>query len=153
VPPTAPIALSIDRGLHTVLVRLLACAAPEEGCALLLGRRLPAADPAAEGPLWRLEWIWPCQNVWPDPGARDHRFAVDPREQLAAQRWSRPRGLVVLGAAHSHPDGPARPSATDRSLTLAPALMVIVGAAGDPCAWWLEEGEAQPRPLPWRMEA
>jgi proteasome lid subunit RPN8/RPN11 len=150
VPSTAPIALSIDRGLHTVLVRLLACAAPEEGCALLLGRRLPDAA-EDEGPLWRLERIWPCLNVWPQPETRDRRFAIDPREQLVAQRWSRPRGLAVLGAAHSHPAGAARPSATDRSLTLAPALMVILGADGAPLGWWLPEDGAQPRPLPWRM--
>ncbi|WP_225867316.1 M67 family metallopeptidase [Cyanobium sp. NIES-981] len=142
--------MGVDPDLLTVLVRLLTCAAPDEGCALLLGRRFPAAAMDG-GSLWHLERVWPCLNVWPRPGERGHRFAIDPREQLVAQRWSRPRGLAVLGAAHSHPAGPARPSPTDRALTLAPALMVIVGRDGDPCAWWLEEGEAPPRPLPWRM--
>ncbi len=36
-------------------------------------------------------------------GDRDSRFALDPREQIAAQRWARLRGLEVLGVCHSHP--------------------------------------------------
>ncbi len=135
-----------------MLVRLLTAAAPEEGCALLLGRRVAAIPAAAAGPLWHVERIWPCLNRWPRQQERQRRFALDPREQLVAQRWARARGLEVLGAAHSHPQGPARPSATDRELTLVPALMVIVAPGEGARAWWLEEGAPQPRPLPWRME-
>lgn len=150
----APAQLSSGLGLLTVLRRILASAAPHEGCALLLGERFDES--------WRLRWIWPCCNVWPVPGERWRRFAIDPREQLLAQKWGRLRGLEVLGAAHSHPRSPAVPSSTDRALTLTPALMLILGR--DPAqhglqikegvvAWWLPEPPAQPQRLPWRMES
>ena len=150
----APEQLRSGLGLLTVLRRILASAAPQEGCALVLGERLDDG--------WRLRWIWPCCNVWPVPGERCRRFAIDPREQLLAQKWGRARGLEVLGAAHSHPRSPAVPSSTDHSLTLTPALMLILGRDPAPdqhqaqeelVAWWLPEPPAQPQRLPWRMES
>ena len=108
---------------------------------------------------WRLRWIWPCCNVWSVPGERCHRFEIDPREQLLAQKWGRARGLEVLGAAHSHPRSPAVPSSADCNLTLQPALMLILGRALEQdqdqelVAWWLPEPPAQPQRLPWRMES
>jgi proteasome lid subunit RPN8/RPN11 len=139
-----PTALAADAGLLIILGRLLAVAAPEEGCVLLLG------DGAS--PVWRLQWLWPCCNVWPEPGERRERFAIDPREQLVAQRWARDRGWQVLGVAHSHPSSPAVPSRTDCRLCLPPALMVIQGAETELLAWWLADADRQPRQLPWRME-
>jgi proteasome lid subunit RPN8/RPN11 len=161
VTSEAPAQLRSGLGLLTVLRQILVSAAPEEGCALLLGERLDDG--------WRLRWIWPCCNVWPVPGERCRRFAIDPREQLLAQKWGRVRGLEVLGAAHSHPRSPAVPSSTDRNLTLQPALMLILGRAPEQnqdqlqdqdqdqdqelVAWWLPESPAQPQRLPWRMES
>jgi proteasome lid subunit RPN8/RPN11 len=144
----APDNLTADRQCLIVLDRVLRAAEPEEGCALLLGECLEAG--------WLLLRIWPCRNVWPEAAERSRRFAIDPREQLLAQKWARARGLEVLGAGHSHPNCPAVPSATDQVLTaLRPTLMVIRGAAGECRAWWLDErraGEAGPclRELPFR---
>ncbi len=138
-----PSGLAADAGLLIVLGRLLAVAAPEEGCALLLG------DGARS--VWRLRRLWPCCNVWPEPGERHERFAIDPREQLVAQRWARERGWQVLGVAHSHPSSAPVPSRTDCSLCLPPALMVIQGVEAELLAWWLADADRQPRLLPWRM--
>ena len=88
---------------------------------------------------WRLRWIWPCCNVWPVPGERCRRFAIDPREQLLAQKWGRVRGLEVLGAAHSHPSSPAVPSAIDLDWAVTPCLMLIVGPRRDCRAWWVAD--------------
>ena len=153
--------LVVGRRQLTVLGRVMGAARPAEGCALLLG---------TTGISWQLELVWPCLNAWPQAAKRTHRFALDPREQLLAQRWARQRGLQVLGCAHSHPSSAPMPSALDRELTLAPALLLIAGSlglAGDlqtgPPAggwhwacWWLPEapfagcsGEAMP--VPWRM--
>lgn len=173
VLPFTPAGLQIHRQALTVLHRVLAAALPHEGCALLLGRRLGAPEGAGggEGRLWRLERIWPALNTWEPAAERRHRFQLDPREQLLAQRWARERGLEVLGAAHSHPGGVAEPSATDRGLTAGPTLMLILAfpsgddalpggglADGALCCWWLAEGPADegqdpppPRPLMWRM--
>ena len=124
-------------------------AAPEEACALLLGRRV--------GSLWRLERLWPCRNAWAEPSERSQRFAIDPREQLLAQKWARGLGLELLGSAHSHPASAPLPSTTDLALTASPALMLIWGplqpaAAAGPRCWWLDDPPAAPRALEWTMD-
>lgn len=156
-----PERLWLDEHWSAVLEAVLLVAAPEEGCALALGR--------TEGSLLRLEAVWPCLNVW-QPGwpelenamlepavplapvsSRLNRFAIDPREQLLAQKWARERDLQVIGSAHSHPNGSAIPSAIDRDWVLAPTLMLI--RAGEPGgegrfgAWWWPEPPAGPVPL------
>ncbi len=164
--PFAPTAVASDRRLRVQLQRLLADPAPEEACALLLGQRRDG------GGLWRLRRLWPCRNVWPQPAERPRRFAIDPREQLLAQRWSRERGLEVLGHAHSHPRSAPIPSASDRRLCVLPALMLIQGPDGEQRIWWLADtggaaeptGETEegagflpmplpvPLPVPWTMD-
>ncbi|MGB5134779.1 MAG: M67 family metallopeptidase [Prochlorococcaceae cyanobacterium] len=146
MPSSAPTALGADQRLRIQLASLLRSPSPEEGCVLLLGDR---HDP---GGLWCLRRFWPCLNVWPALPERNRRFAIDPREQLLAQRWSRARGLEVLGHAHSHPAGTPVPSVTDRRLCVRPALMLIQGQDSEQRLWWLAEEVDQPQPLPWRME-
>ena len=144
----APEQIRADLHLLTVLRPILASAEPEEGCALLLGERLDYD--------WQLRLIWPCCNVWPQPQQRCRRFAIDPREQLQAQKWGRAQGLELLGSAHSHPTSGPVPSDTDRSLCGISTLMVILGAqnlGGELVAWWLPEAPAPPLRLPWRMGA
>jgi proteasome lid subunit RPN8/RPN11 len=142
----APAHLRADWQLLTVLRQILIAAQPEEGCALLLGVR--------QGHGWQLGRIWPCRNVWSVQSARNHRFAIDPREQLLAQKWGREQGLEVLGSAHSHPASGPVPSATDCRLCVGPALMVILGAGGQAAellGWWIPEPPALPQLLPWRI--
>lgn len=116
-----------------VVERTLAAPAPDEGCALLLGRHLTST--------LDLLAVWPCRNQWEAPDERSRRFSIDPREQLLAQRWCRSRGLSVLGAAHSHPSSDAVPSATDLELSVGPTLMLIrSGLQQGPAAlraWWV----------------
>jgi proteasome lid subunit RPN8/RPN11 len=168
VLPIPPAALQIDRRALTVLRRVLAVASPEEGCALLLGRRLPSRS-GADGPsgrLWRVERIWPALNIWEPAEERRLRFRLDPREQMLAQRWARRKRLEVLGAAHSHPTGAPQPSATDLALTAGPTLMLILappaGAGplreGSLSCWWLGDPSDDPaapppppHPLMWKM--
>jgi proteasome lid subunit RPN8/RPN11 len=157
--------IHIDCGALTLLERVLEAAAPQEGCALLLGQRQAAQGDAP--PLWRVRRVWPTLNVWEPAAERHQRFCIDPREQLLAQKWARAQGLAVLGSAHSHPRGEPIPSSTDRSLAPLPTLMLIrgtgsgtgstkageragAGLAAELRCWWLEE-PAPPRLLPWRM--
>ena len=155
--PVSPALLSLNLDWLTILVGVLAGAAPEEGCALLLGQRIPGTS---GGDLLQVSEVWPCQNSWEPKGERGQRFLLDPREQLLAQRWARQRGVHVLGSAHSHPASPAQPSATDLALAVAPTLMVIrsglvgAGAGGQPGgplaglgAWWLPGDGAAPLAL------
>jgi proteasome lid subunit RPN8/RPN11 len=149
----APVQLTVDRHALTVLSRVFDAAQPAEGCALLLG---------TTGPSWHLRQAWPCLNVWPRADQRPRRFSLDPRELLLAQRWARQRGLMVLGAGHSHPGSAPVPSAIDRALTVAPALLLIAGRELESrqwCwqCWWLPESgpddaPATPQRLPWTMD-
>ena len=159
--PSTPEQIVIGRQALTHLITVLEVVAPQEGCALLLGRgavvQPPPARPGAE--ILSLDHIWPCLNCWHPLEERTFRFAIDPREQLQAQKWARRRKLRVLGAAHSHPGGQPVPSPTDLALTQGPTLMLIRGERELGC-WWVPErdppsdecGEVTPHPLGWRME-
>ena len=155
--PVSPALLRLNLDWLTILAGVLAAAAPEEGCALLLGQQLPGAP---GGDVLQVSEVWPCQNRWEPKRERCQRFLLDPREQLLAQRWARQRGVQVLGSAHSHPASPAEPSATDLALAVGPTLMVIrsglpgAGAAAEPAgplaglgAWWLPGDGAAPLAL------
>lgn len=46
----------------------------------------------------------------------NEHFSLDPKEQLAAVKDMRSKGLVPLGNWHSHPESPSRPSEEDKRL-------------------------------------
>jgi [CysO sulfur-carrier protein]-S-L-cysteine hydrolase len=142
VPASTPDRLRLSGHCLIVLERTLLAAAPEEGCALLLGTQ--------QHRTLMLQWIWPCLNQWQPAAERTRRFQLDPREQLLAQRWSRKRGLTVLGAAHSHPCSAAVPSATDLELCLGPMLMLIRTGRAEGMealgAWWIPDSTANRAP-------
>lgn len=87
--------------------------APEEACGLLLGRDS------------RIEAAVAARNLASD---RLRQFEIDPAVLFAAHRAARSGGPAILGCYHSHPRGPAIPSATDaaRALDLG-WLWLIVG--------------------------
>ena len=117
-----------------VLRQDLLAPAPAEGCALLLGQRHAASNFASEA--WRVALIWPCRNMVGQQA--NDRFELDPREQIAAQRWARSRSLQVLGSAHSHPTVSVVPSRRDRLWAVNSGLMLIIGKNDDFAAGWLE---------------
>ncbi len=89
---------------------------PHEACGILLGEgaRVTAVRAAA--------------NVHPSPATH---FTIDPQALIDAHRAARGGGaLKVIGYYHSHPHGPAQPSAADRA-----------GAAGDGRVWAIIAGE------------
>jgi predicted GIY-YIG superfamily endonuclease/proteasome lid subunit RPN8/RPN11 len=93
-----------------------ATAHPHEACGILLGEgtRITAVRPAA--------------NVHPAPATH---FEIDPQALIDAHRAARAQGgLEVIGYYHSHPHGPAEPSATDRA-----------SASGDGRVWAIIAGE------------
>lgn len=89
-----------------------ATATPErEVCGLLGGR----------GELATTRYSLP--NVDPDPATG---FFIDPRAQLHAMRRMREAGETLLGIYHSHPRGPAEPSARDRALAGYPGVAYLI---------------------------
>ena len=59
-------------------------------------------------------------------------FAFDPKEQFAAVRDARAKGLEIYAVYHSHPASPARPSAEDIKLAYDPHILyLILSLAGE----------------------
>src|SRR6187551_2977568 len=82
---------------------------PNEICGMLIGRDV------RDGNVTRrlVERLVPGRNVF-EADEQYHRFSIDPRQQMKAEREAEAEGKVVLGFYHSHPDHPARPSEYDR---------------------------------------
>lgn len=102
---------------------------PDEACGLL------AADAAG-----RLRMAYCLSNSAPSPTA----FTLDPGEHFRALRHAEAQGWHLAGVFHSHPGGPAFPSATDVAQALEPEwLYVVVGlqpsAAPEVRGFWIRE--------------
>jgi proteasome lid subunit RPN8/RPN11 len=99
---------------------------PHEGCGALLG-----PDPG------RVEETRPLPNR--DEDSPRTRFSVSPRDYMAVESAADERGVRLLGFWHSHPDHPARPSATDRRYAWEGLLTVVIavesGTPRDITAW------------------
>ena len=77
---------------------------PDECCGVLLGQ-------IQQNGIKSVASAVPCQNQRSD--SPQNRYFIDPRELLHIQRDARQRELDIVGFYHSHPDHPARWSATD----------------------------------------
>jgi proteasome lid subunit RPN8/RPN11 len=100
-----------------------AAAHPLEACGILFGEdgKITEARPAA--------------NVHPSPQTH---FEIDPQALIDAHRAARAGGAMqVIGYYHSHPQGPAEPSATDRaSANGVGAVWAIISQ--DDTRFWLD---------------
>ncbi|OIQ87917.1 hypothetical protein GALL_302120 [mine drainage metagenome] len=140
-------AVRLPAFLHEAMRQAAEQAYPHEMCGLLVGAPLP------EGGGWQLTAWRQTANLHPSP----HRhFLIDPSAHLALQRHLRQEqpSLAVIGHVHSHPNGRAMPSPTDRALIGDPALVWLVlgvldGRVVDSRAWRPSPGERQGfAPLP-----
>lgn len=106
-------------GLRGALIAHARRATPEEACGLLLGQH-----------------DRPTEVVRLSNHARQpvRHYALDPLEYMQVERSADQRGLAVVGVWHSHPEGGADPSETDRRAAWPGWLYVIVGlpASGEP---------------------
>jgi proteasome lid subunit RPN8/RPN11 len=87
---------------------------PNEVCGLIAGE--------TRGDVKLVRRVYLLSN----PDASPVHFSVDPREQLAAVRDMRARGLTPLGNFHSHPNTPARPSREDIRLAYDPQASYLI---------------------------
>ena len=84
--------------------------APDESCGYLLG----IGDEVTEN-----YWM---ENI-------DHsseHFAFAPKDQFAALRYAREKGLKILANWHSHPASPSRPSQEDLRLANDPSIRYAI---------------------------
>jgi len=71
--------------------------------------------------------VRPVRNVAADPTCR---FEMDPGGMVEAFRHAREDGEEILAIYHSHPTGPAAPSALDQELAYYPDLPYLVISLG-----------------------
>lgn len=100
--------------------------APHEACGLLIGVGHAVVR------------VVPTDNAEASPT----RYTIPADAHFAALRQARAEDLAVLGAYHSHPRGPAEPSATDAATAFAGFVFVIAGLAPAPHlrAWRFADG-------------
>jgi proteasome lid subunit RPN8/RPN11 len=111
---TNPVVVEIPRELRRAIVAHAREAAPRECCGLLLGST------------GRVQFAVRC----PNRARGTTRYRVDPQVHFDLQRTVRRfvPAMAVLGAYHSHPSGPARPSPRDVAEANDPTwIHVIVG--------------------------
>lgn len=77
---------------------------PNEACGLIAG--------TADGENKEIREVYLLTNI----DKSNEHFSLDPKEQLAAIKDMRSKGLVPLGNWHSHPESPSRPSDEDKRL-------------------------------------
>ena len=84
--------------------------APDESCGYLLG----VDDTVAEN--------YPMENIDHSP----EHFSFAPKDQFAALRYARQKGLKILANWHSHPASPSRPSQEDLRLANDPTIRYAI---------------------------
>jgi len=84
--------------------------APEESCGYLLG---------ADGIVTE---NYAMENI----DHSEEHFSFAPRDQFAALKYARGKGLTILANWHSHPASPSRPSQEDLRLANDPAIRYAI---------------------------
>lgn len=83
---------------------------PNESCGYLLGKDGLVAE------------NYPMENIDHSP----EHFSFSPKEQFAAMRYAREKGLKILANWHSHPSSPSRPSQEDLRLANDPGIRYAI---------------------------
>jgi proteasome lid subunit RPN8/RPN11 len=115
--------IEVTREVMEGLAREARSALPAEACGILLGTQ----D--------RIERIVPARNVHATPHTQ---FEIDPQALVDAFRAERQGGPRVVGYYHSHPHGPAEPSAIDRELASRDGRVWAI-AGGDDVRFWRDD--------------
>ena len=106
---------------------------PNEACGIVAGTDKDGVR--------SIEKVYILENIDHSP----EHFSLDAREQLAAIKDMRQRGLSLLGNWHSHPSTPSRPSEEDMRLAFDKnASYFILSLAGEEPllnAFHIENGE------------
>ena len=127
-------ALRVPRVLLDRLLEAAAEAFPRECCGVLVGQADPRTVIDAVAVANRSD------------RPHERHFAIDPRDLMRIERDARRAKMDVIGFFHSHPNGSALPSETDREAAWPVYSYVIVAAskdgAGEMRSWRLEEPAA-----------
>ncbi len=103
--------MTLNKEIYDSIVRQAKRDLPNESCGYLLGT---SVDDITEH--------YPMTNADNSP----EHFSFLPREQFAALRHARQRGLRPVANWHSHPSSPSRPSAEDIRLAYDPDILYLI---------------------------
>jgi proteasome lid subunit RPN8/RPN11 len=97
--------------------------APDESCGYLLGSLTPNPSPKGEGDFEAVV----TENYWMEniDHSSEH-FSFAPKDQFAALRYAREKGLKILANWHSHLASPSRPSQEDLRLANDPTIRYAI---------------------------
>jgi proteasome lid subunit RPN8/RPN11 len=110
--------LLIPISLYTKMERQVIGDAPLEACGILGGTR--------SGEVLQAEWIYPARNQLRSPS----QYQIDPVDQLQAFNDLEIKGLELVAIYHSHPAGPAYPSALDIERAYYPEAVQLIWSPG-----------------------
>ena len=101
--------------------------APNETCGYLLGilSQLPSSGEEGQGVVAKESVV--TENYWMEN--IDHspeHFSFAPKDQFAALKYARSKGLKILANWHSHPASPSRPSQEDLRLANDPTIRYAI---------------------------
>ena len=106
--------MTIPRQVIDELIEQARRDAPNESCGYLLGERTDEGDVVTEN-----YWM---ENIDHSP----EHFAFAPKDQFAALKYARSKGLKILANWHSHPASPSRPSQEDLRLANDPTIRYAI---------------------------
>jgi proteasome lid subunit RPN8/RPN11 len=139
--------LQADATLLKAMVDAAEAAYPAEACGLIIGR--------GKGQLVRVTRVVPAANLLAETG---DRFELDPAVRVQVERDLREAGGKdrIVGHYHSHTNGCADPSATDRAMAFEPDLAWVIigvldGQAIQTQAHRLDPKRGDFRPVPIRI--
>ena len=109
----------VSSTVRSLLCDLGHAARPHEACGALLGR-------CAYGSYWEIDSVLPVDNAATDA---TREFLIPAERVRALERHAASANLQLAGFFHSHPAGPATPSATDHQRAWPGYLYAIVDAS------------------------
>jgi proteasome lid subunit RPN8/RPN11 len=118
--------IEVTRAVLDALREMSEAAHPHEACGMLLGDGSQITD------------VVPTRNVHPTPATH---FEIDPQALIDAHRAERDGGPRIMGYYHSHPNGDARPSETDRAMAAGDGKLWAI-VAGATVTLWRDHQEA-----------
>ena len=112
--------MTIPQNIIDELIEQAEKDAPGESCGYLLGTIPPSTEGGQREALV-------TENYWMEniDHSSEH-FSFAPKDQFAALRYAREKGLKILANWHSHPASPSRPSQEDLRLANDPNIRYAI---------------------------
>lgn len=120
---SVPTIVELPRQIHDAITAHARFCVPNEACGLL------AVDAESA-----IRFVYALTNRAGSP----HRYVVDPTEHFRAIQHADANGWSIGGVFHSHPAGPAIPSAIDEAEALDPGWIHVIAAGKSVRAWSID---------------